>query len=168
MQLKCPGEPSKQIVLFNCEWFDVVLNHGVNIHKQCSIVEVHHTRWYFKYDPFIFATNAIQVYYVLYPEKIKEKRDWWVVIKTKPRVTVNNRYTLELTYQDMSNFVGFVTNDDLFKPLRDEKGAYDEVEVNIGHDQDEEEDDDIEENVYDDEEEEFDFANDSENDDEDA
>ena len=65
----------------------------------------------------------------------------------------------------MSNFVGFVANDDLLELLKDEEGAYDEVEVNIGHDQDKEEDDDIEGNVNDDEEDELDFAYDSENDD---
>ena len=108
------------------------------------------------------------MYFVPYLEKIKEKRDWWVVIKTKPRGMVDYRYTLELAYQDMLNFVGFVTNDDLLKPLRDEEGACDEVEVNIWHDQNEKEDEDIKANVDDDEEEEFDFTIDSENDDEDA
>ena len=61
VQLEYLGEPSKQIVLFNCEWFDVVLNHGVKIHKQYGILEVCHTRWYSKCDPFIFVANAIQV-----------------------------------------------------------------------------------------------------------
>ena len=168
VQLEYPGEPSKQIVLFNCEWFDAVINRGVKIHKQYGLVEVRHTRRYSKYDPFIFAANAIQVYYVPYPEKIKEKRDWWVVIKTKARGTVDDRYTLELAYQDMSNFIGFVANDDLFEPLRDEEGAYDEVEVNIEHDQYEEEDDDIEGNVNEDGEEEFDFTYYSESDAENA
>ena len=50
----------------------------------------------------------------------------------------------------MSNFVGFVANNDLLESLRDEES--DEVEVNIGHGQDEEEDDDIEGNVDDNEE----------------
>ena len=40
MQLEYPKELSNQIVLFNCEWFDVVLNRGVKIQKQYDIVEV--------------------------------------------------------------------------------------------------------------------------------
>ena len=74
MQLEYPTEPLKQLVLFNYEWFDVVLNHGVKIHKQYGIIEIHRTRWYSKYDPFIFAKNSIQVYYVSYPQKIKKKK----------------------------------------------------------------------------------------------
>ena len=69
--MEYPGEPSKQIVLFKCEWFDAVFNRGVRIHKQYGLVEVRHTRRYSKYDSFIFAANAIQVYYLLYHEKIK-------------------------------------------------------------------------------------------------
>ena len=166
MEIEYPGDPLKQLVLFNCEWFDATLNRGVKIHKQYGIVEVCHTRRYSKYDPFIFAKNAIQVYYVPYPQNIKEKNNWWIVIKTKPRGTVDDRYTLELAYQDETTLVDFVANDDPLEPLRDEEDAYDEVEVNVAHYQLNDEDD-IEENVADDEEEEFDFDNDSENDNED-
>lgn len=158
VQVEYPGEPTKQIVLFNCEWFDAVINHGVKVQSKYGIVEVHHRRRHAEYDPFICATNAIQVYYVPYPEKIKEKVDWWVVIKTKPRGTVDDRYTLEIAYQDSTTNVDFVTNDELLDHLRDEEGESDEVEMNVV--------DDVGENDEDEEEEdEFDFENISENDD---
>ena len=65
---------------------------------------------------------------------------------------------LEFAYQDETTLVDFVANDDPLGPLRDEEGAHGEVEVNVGHDQVDEEDE-IEDNVADDEEKEFDFDN---------
>ena len=76
MQVEYSGEPTKQLVLFNSEWFDNTINHGMKVQPQYDIVEVHCCRRYSNFDPFIFATNAIQVYYVHYLEKIKEKVDW--------------------------------------------------------------------------------------------
>ena len=38
LQLEYPREPSKQLILFNYEWFDVVLNRGVKIHEQYGIM----------------------------------------------------------------------------------------------------------------------------------
>jgi hypothetical protein len=98
MQVEYLGKLTKQLVLFNCEWFDVVAGLGMKVQHQYGIVEVHHRRRYLNYDPFIFATYAIQVYYVPYPKKLKEKIDWWVAIYTKPRGGVDDRYTLEVAY----------------------------------------------------------------------
>jgi len=127
-------------------------------------VEVHRSRRYIRYDSFILVTNAIQVYYMPYPEKIKEKVDWWVVIKTKPRGTVDDRDTLEVAYQDVATHVDFVSNDELNDYLRDEEGGFEEVEANIGRNNNENvEERDLERNVEEDEEE--DFIDDSENDD---
>lgn len=162
----------KQLVLFNCEWFDAVMNRGVKIHKQYGIVEVRHTRRYSKYDPFILAKNAIQVYYLPYPKKIRDKVDWWVVIKTKPRGTVDDRYTLEVAYQDDMGDANFVTTGEPLENLRDEEGDFEEIEedregqVNRNSNISEEEDE-VETDVGEDEEEdEFDFDNDTENDNE--
>jgi len=33
LQVEYPGEPTKQLVLFNYKWFDVVVNCDVKIHK---------------------------------------------------------------------------------------------------------------------------------------
>ncbi|KAK2369072.1 hypothetical protein QL285_082226 [Trifolium repens] len=149
------GEPTKQLVLFNCEWFDVVANRGMKVQHQYGIVEVNHRRRYSNYDPFIFATNAIQVYYVPYPGKLKEKIDWWVAIKTKPRGRVDDRYTLEVAYQDSTTTttsVDSVANEELHGHLIDE-GEYEEIEMSIEeleieHDENDEENED-----------EFDFEN---------
>jgi len=75
MQLQYIEEPTKQLVLFNCQWFDCERNCGVKVHKEYDIVKVHHRKRYLKYDPFILATNAIRVYFMPYPKKFKEKID---------------------------------------------------------------------------------------------
>lgn len=62
------GEPTKHLVVFYCQLFDFERNCGVKVHKEYGIVEVHHCKMYLNYDPFIHATNAIQVYYMPYPE----------------------------------------------------------------------------------------------------
>ena len=69
----------------------------------------------------------IQVYYVPYPEKIKEKVNWWVVIKTKPRCTVDDRYTLEVAYQESTTNVNITTNEELLGHLMDED-EYEEID----------------------------------------
>ena len=92
MQLEYIGEPRKQLALFNYQWFDIERNRGVKVHKEYDIVEVHHRKRYLNYDPFILAANAIHVYYMPYPHKIKEKVDWWVVIKTRARSMVDDQY----------------------------------------------------------------------------
>jgi len=55
-----------------------------------GIFEIRHDRRYEKYDPFILAVVATQVYYMPYPQKTRDKLLWWVVIRTKPRSRVNN------------------------------------------------------------------------------
>jgi len=133
MQVEYSGEPTKQLVVFNCEWFDNTINHGIKVQPQYGIVEVNFHRRYSNFDPFIFATNAIQVYYVPYPEKIKEKVDWWVVIKTKPRCTVDDRYTLEVAYQESTTNVNITTNEELLVHLVDgeEYEELDEVDMAV-------------------------------------
>jgi hypothetical protein len=110
---------------------------------------------YQKYDLFIIATNAMQVYYVPYPEKIKEKADWWVVIKTKPRGTVDDRYALEVAYQDSTTNVDSVANGEVLGNLGDE-WEYEELETIIEvaegiKDEDEDEYEDVDFHEEDDE-----------------
>ncbi|XP_038687493.1 uncharacterized protein LOC119986872 [Tripterygium wilfordii] len=82
------GLPIKKIILFNCEWFDPTANRGTRIHKQYGLVDVKHRGRYKKFDPFIIVQQAKQVYFALYPEGIRDRQDWWVVIKTKARHTI--------------------------------------------------------------------------------
>jgi len=93
-------KPTKKCVLFSCDWFDPTINHGMRVHGEFAIVDVRRSRRYRKYDPFIFSETATQIFYVPYPTKMRDKVDWWVVIKTKRRARVDNSYTLELTYQE--------------------------------------------------------------------
>jgi hypothetical protein len=91
VQLEYPGEPIKRVVLFKCSWFDPTSNIGTRVHKHHGIVEVNSQRRYSKYEPFILAQQAIQVYYTPYPEKRRDNTNWLVVIKTKARSTIDAR-----------------------------------------------------------------------------
>jgi len=115
-------------VLFSCDWFDPTINHGIRAHGEFDIVNVRLSQRYSKYDPFIFAETAIQVFYVPYPMKTRDKVDWWVVIKTKPRARMDNSYTLELAYQEeMICNVSVTANDASLKNMRDDSEHLEEV-----------------------------------------
>ena len=88
-QLEYPGLPLKKLVLFNYEWFDSTPRLGTRIHKQYGIFEIRSTRRYNQYDPFILASQAHKVYYTPYLCRQRNLVDWWVVIQTKARSTVN-------------------------------------------------------------------------------
>ncbi|KAF3685583.1 putative extensin-like [Capsicum annuum] len=88
-----------KLVLFYCNWFDPS-KHGIKVDSQFGIVEVRKRGRYSKFDPFIFPQTATQVYYASHPERKENKADWWVVIKIKPRGTVDTRYNLEVAYQE--------------------------------------------------------------------
>ena len=130
-------------------------------------MEVHYRRRYSNFDPFIFVTNAIQVYYVPYAEKIKEKVDWWVFNKTKSRCTVDDQYTLEVAYQESTTNVNTTTNVELLSHLVDgeEYKESDEIDVRVVENSKEiekiEEEEEQEESVF-----ESEFQYDSEDDDE--
>ena len=83
-----------RIVLFKCDWFDPQLGRGCKVHNQYGLVEVHSKKRFSKYEPFILAQQAQQVYYVEYPSKKlrtqrNESADWLVVCKVKARSTID-------------------------------------------------------------------------------
>ena len=79
--------PIKRTILFMCDWFDPTPNMGIRVHKQ------------YKYEPFVLAMQATQVYFYSYPSLQKDKVDWWVVSKIKPRrVVVMPRSFSKTTY----------------------------------------------------------------------
>ena len=91
--------PIKRTVLFMCDWFDPTPNRGIRVHEQYNIVEINHRRRYDKYEPFVLAIQAAQVYFCSYPSLRKDKVDWWVVSKIKPRgVVVMPRTFSKTTY----------------------------------------------------------------------
>lgn len=91
VEIEFPGRPIKRVVLFNVEWFDPTPNRGTRIHKHYGIVDVRCRGRYRKFDPFIIAQQAEQVYFASYPEGIRQRQDWYVVIKTTARRTISGR-----------------------------------------------------------------------------
>ena len=144
------------------------MNYGIKVLKQYVIVEIRHTQRYARFDSFIFAENMIQVYDLLYPEKTRDKVQWWVVFKTKPRDTADDRYTLEVAYQDHAmSYVDITMNDDPLENLRDNEDGFEEVEgynnMNLDIDEEDVEKEDMEDDA---EEEDFDDNDDSKDKDE--
>lgn len=74
---------NNKVVLFKCHWFDVV--NGVRVDKDHGLVEIKHTSSLHTYEPFVFAVQPIQVYYLPYPSQKRERRDWWVAVRTKSK-----------------------------------------------------------------------------------
>lgn len=89
VELEYPRLPIKRVVLFKCEWFDPTPNSGMKIHKQYKLADVNHTRKLTRYEPFVMAAQATQVYYASYPSLKRDKRDWWDVCKIKARHAVD-------------------------------------------------------------------------------
>ena len=85
-----------RVVLFKCTLFDLV--KGMKVHTKFNLVEINHKKRYMKYEPFILAQQAIQVYYALYPSLKRDKTDWWAVCKTKARKKIDE-HCKDTTYQ---------------------------------------------------------------------
>ena len=84
VELSYPYVMCNSIVLFKCRWFDP--KSGVRVDAKHGLVEVKHASTDGLDEPFIFAHQAIQLYYMPYPSENIEKRDWWVASRTKPKV----------------------------------------------------------------------------------
>nr|GMD70570.1 uncharacterized protein LOC109179592 [Ipomoea batatas] len=87
VQVEYPGLPIKRTVLFKCDWFDPT-SVGMKVHSKYKLVEVNHKRRFNRYEPFILAMQAAQVYYCTYPSLRRDKLDWWAVCKIKARSNV--------------------------------------------------------------------------------
>ena len=62
---------------------------ATRVHEQYNIVEINHRRRYDKYEPFVLAMQAAQVFFFCsYLSFRNDKVDWWVVSKIKPRGVV--------------------------------------------------------------------------------
>ena len=70
-ELEYVGEPTKTVVLFNYEWYNPTRLTRTHKYNRYKIIEVNHAKRYGRYDPFIIAQNARQVYYLPYPGKCK-------------------------------------------------------------------------------------------------
>nr|GMC91662.1 transcription termination factor 4, mitochondrial-like [Ipomoea batatas] len=102
VEVEYPNDPIKKVVLFKCEWFDPTLNVGSRLNSEYGIAEVHCKKRSKKYDPFIIAQSASQVCYIPYPQGIKEKMNWWVVLNVQPRGTIDSTYSSSYSYQQQN------------------------------------------------------------------
>ena len=57
-------------------WFNPIPNLGTKIHHQYNLVDVHHKKYYLKYDPFILAVQVEQVCYTIYPTTRRNPGDY--------------------------------------------------------------------------------------------
>ena len=83
ISLEFPGQ--KEVILFQCEWYDVPAattsrSRGYNRDKW-GIIDIDTTRFRFKNEPYILATQAEQVFLM----KLVKKPAWSSVIALKPR-----------------------------------------------------------------------------------
>ena len=129
----------EEVFLFRCNWFSNVPGSGINVHKDYNLIEIKHTSHYHKYDPFVLAKQALQVYYAPYPSLKRDKADWSAVFKTKARFTFDGKNIPdEQAYQaDLEQNNEIIITDDHtdFGPLIDESNvlveAFDSAEENI-------------------------------------
>lgn len=87
--IEYPGLPIKRLSIFNCKWFDPTPT-GTRICRKYGIVEVKSTRRYNGKDTFIFAQQAEQAYFTPWPNPNSDRKNWFSVIKTKSRRTIQS------------------------------------------------------------------------------
>ncbi|XP_047340380.1 uncharacterized protein LOC124943970 [Impatiens glandulifera] len=98
IELEYPG-PCLHVVLFKCLWFDHI--RGTRVNDTYRLIEVNMNRTYTKYDPFVLAQQAIQVYYSNYPTPTNDRNSsWMAVCKTKARAKIEDIWTNEVVYQN--------------------------------------------------------------------
>lgn len=114
IELEYPNPTTKRtrVVLFKCDWFDPTIDRGWRVHKQYGLVDINFKRKFMKYEPFILASQAEQVYFAEYPMKRKDRADWMAVCKIRARSMIDSP---NLAYQedDVSIPIEPVMNDDL-------------------------------------------------------
>ena len=89
MELEYPALLIKRTVLFKCDWFNPAPNLGTKVHKEYKLVQVNR-KWRFRrYEPFVLAMQADQVYFCKYLNLRCEKSDWWSIFKIKSRAIVD-------------------------------------------------------------------------------
>ena len=72
-----------KVALFRCIWFDIT--NGVKKDTKHGIVEVKHTSRLKSFEPYVLACQATQVVYIPYASDTRDRRPWWVAMKTSPK-----------------------------------------------------------------------------------
>ncbi|KAG8645495.1 hypothetical protein MANES_10G068101v8 [Manihot esculenta] len=142
LRLEYPGLPIKRTILFKCDWFDPTPNMGTKVHRQYRIVDVNNKRRYTKYEPFVLASQAIQVVYASYSSKRRDKNDWWAVMKVKGKPVVEVSETSSMTYEPFQEDeidYAEVNLDDVTEQhcLNDPSGGMTEIHDDVSTDEDE-------------------------------
>ncbi|XP_073133531.1 uncharacterized protein [Henckelia pumila] len=88
VEMEYPGLPIKSIVLFKCGWFDPTPKTGTRHHLQYELFDVNKNKKLNVYEPFIFAVQASQVFYVTYPIVKRSTHEWLAVCKMQPRSNI--------------------------------------------------------------------------------
>ncbi|XP_047320563.1 uncharacterized protein LOC124924590 [Impatiens glandulifera] len=90
--------PCLHVVLFKCFWFDPI--RGTRVNETYRLIDVNMRHIYTKYDPFVLAQLAIQVYYSNYPTTTNDRDSGWMAVcKTKVRENIEKIWTNEVVYQ---------------------------------------------------------------------
>ncbi|XP_039116570.1 uncharacterized protein LOC120252166 [Dioscorea cayenensis subsp. rotundata] len=160
VKLEYEGWPMKEVVLFKCTWFDPTLRIGTRIHPRYKLIDVHKNKAFNKYEPFILATQAAQVFYSPYPSLRKSCNDWLAVCAIKARSIVEVAGTQAPSicnaFQEDEVQVHEIENHDEELSLNSSDGAFIEIdgmdideevsqegEVSEEDDEDEEEEDEV-------------------------
>lgn len=110
---------NNSVILFKCDWFEAPAqgqNRGRGYKKdEYGYFSIDMTRLYYTNDPFVLASQAGLVYYV----KDNDKKNWYSVVKVKPR----NTYAMEDDGED--DFEPYQLNE-----LGDTRGQLEATTVN--------------------------------------
>ncbi|OMO51541.1 hypothetical protein COLO4_37631 [Corchorus olitorius] len=102
LQIEYSGSTMRMtVVLFEGDWFDPRV--GMKVHSFYKLVDVNCKKLYRKYDPFILAQQAIQVYYCDYPSMKKDMVDWMAVCETKSRRVIDSN-SMENEAEDVTAY----------------------------------------------------------------
>ncbi|KAF7821595.1 pheromone-processing carboxypeptidase KEX1-like [Senna tora] len=110
------------------------LYEGCKVHPRYGIIEINRKKHFSKYEPFVLAQQSQQVYFAEYASKKRDRADWLVVCKIKSRSVIN---APELAYQEDEVSIQNEIDDDDEDPqeeLGDEEEVGEEVEIEIEDD----------------------------------
>ena len=113
IELKYRALLIKRVTLFKCQWLDQITTgygHGTRIQLRYKLVDFHIHRSY-RYDPFVLASQAFQVYYLPYPSLKQNMKDWRAVC------IVRSKHFKESAFQLEEKSPGFVVNEDDSKEI---------------------------------------------------
>lgn len=124
-----PTDKRTFVVLFKCDWYDPTENIGWKAHPQYDLTELNSRRHFQKYEPFILASQAQQVYFTEYASRKRERLDWRVVYKIRARNVID---FIDTPYQetDPSSSKKVNPNDEI-TCLRDQDNENNQIDLQL-------------------------------------